>query len=578
MQPAASVKRYRIVVASPGDVQEERDLVQSAVDEVNRTLDLARSDVILTVSRLETDVYPGFHPEGPQGRVEEDLDIENCEILIGIFWKRFGSPVRGAASGTEHEIRKALSAQRQRGRPQVMLYFCDRQCRPETPEEADQVQKVKLFKAEMQQLGLYHCYGPPDEFGEKLRQHLTQYSFRVLAATGDSNAPDNSEFQLQASATVSSVRAEGLAEPLGEITLTQQGTMTDPTGLPHAVDVRVFTNVNLTNRLLAGDLTDAILVRYPPGAQSSVRLGRLAGANCIVFEGIPLRSGAGTGPGTFRILNLRGHANLLGWRGDHEPIQAYVQVDGIKVRDPQQTVAEIGMGLRFEVLDADGGAVPADEPAARLLQYRSERRRVVTLRYREGMPVAFRCKAPDPRQLHSALADHGFFESACFGLPVQAEDGACLVTGMADCGTQLVAVFANVPSGLRLLVSPTEVRASSGLGARLLQGSSILRPETDESQDSFEVARAVEVQLNMGTGMIAWEVVARDTPDPGFLDFAVYVVYSAQPDLGLPGLGTATVNGFLGPISTVTTAGAGPPVPRFADTSRGRHLFRIYRQ
>jgi hypothetical protein len=82
----------------------------------------------------------------------------------------------------------------------------------------------------------------------------------------------------------------------------------------------------------------------------------------------------------------------------------------------------------------------------------------------------------------------------------------------------------------------------------------------------------------MGTGMIAWEVVARDTPDLGLLDFAVYLDYKAHPDLCLPGLGMTTVNGFLGPSSVVIRAGAGGPVPRFADLSRMRHLFRIDRQ
>ena len=41
----------------------------------------------------ETDSAPGFHPEGPQGKIDADLGIANCDILVAIFWTKFGSPV-----------------------------------------------------------------------------------------------------------------------------------------------------------------------------------------------------------------------------------------------------------------------------------------------------------------------------------------------------------------------------------------------------------------------------------------------------------------------------------------------------
>ena len=67
--------------------------------------------------RWETDAYPGFHPEGPQGLIDAILRIEDCDILIGIFWKRFGTPVSDACSGTAHEFQRAYEAWQEHQRP-----------------------------------------------------------------------------------------------------------------------------------------------------------------------------------------------------------------------------------------------------------------------------------------------------------------------------------------------------------------------------------------------------------------------------------------------------------------------------
>jgi hypothetical protein len=55
--------------------------------------------------------------------IDDQLRIEECDILIGVFWKRFGTPVGDAESGTAHEIRRAIDTWNDRGTPQVMLYF-----------------------------------------------------------------------------------------------------------------------------------------------------------------------------------------------------------------------------------------------------------------------------------------------------------------------------------------------------------------------------------------------------------------------------------------------------------------------
>jgi hypothetical protein len=94
----------RVVVASPSDVQAERDVVPVVVDEVNRWI-ASLLGLRLEVGRWETDAYPAFHLEGPQALIDRVLRIEDSAIVIGIFWKRFGTPTKDGTTGTEHEIR-----------------------------------------------------------------------------------------------------------------------------------------------------------------------------------------------------------------------------------------------------------------------------------------------------------------------------------------------------------------------------------------------------------------------------------------------------------------------------------------
>ena len=116
----AHVRIVRVVVASPSDVLAERDSLPAVLEELNNGIARDRG-LRLELARWETDAYPGFHPNGPQGLIDPLLCIEDCDLLIGLFWKRFGTPVTDAQSGTEHEFRRAYNAWKQNRRPQIMV-------------------------------------------------------------------------------------------------------------------------------------------------------------------------------------------------------------------------------------------------------------------------------------------------------------------------------------------------------------------------------------------------------------------------------------------------------------------------
>jgi len=67
-------------VGSPGDVRAEREAVHRVCDELNRTAVRDRG-LVLEMAGSDTDAYPRFHPEGPQGLIDACPRIEDCRCL-----------------------------------------------------------------------------------------------------------------------------------------------------------------------------------------------------------------------------------------------------------------------------------------------------------------------------------------------------------------------------------------------------------------------------------------------------------------------------------------------------------------
>jgi hypothetical protein len=80
-----AVEIVRVVVVSPGDVMAERKANVSVVDGLNHRLAPAQG-CRLSVWRWETDARPGLHLDGPQGLIDERMQISDADVVIGIFW------------------------------------------------------------------------------------------------------------------------------------------------------------------------------------------------------------------------------------------------------------------------------------------------------------------------------------------------------------------------------------------------------------------------------------------------------------------------------------------------------------
>jgi hypothetical protein len=164
---------YKVIIASPSDVENERNIVSDVIDEVNTIF--KNEPVSLQLFRWETDVSPSFHPKGPQALIDKELDISNSDILIGVFYMRFGKQSSNYESGTVHEINQAIES---KNKTEIKLYFkkpVKINFENIDDETYEQYKKVKGFKEKIKTKSLICEFVEEEEFRLKLRKHLINF-------------------------------------------------------------------------------------------------------------------------------------------------------------------------------------------------------------------------------------------------------------------------------------------------------------------------------------------------------------------------------------------------------------------
>ena len=162
---ATQTTKYKILIASPSDVVEERKVIPKVIENWNST----NSDyygAILKPVLWEIDAIPEMGKR-PQDIINEQL-VNDCDILIGTFWTRLGTPTGKADSGTIEEIEEFL----EKNKP-VMLYFSSI---PIDPKKIDieQYKKLSDFRNECKENGLHTPYESIHQLEQKLQMHITK--------------------------------------------------------------------------------------------------------------------------------------------------------------------------------------------------------------------------------------------------------------------------------------------------------------------------------------------------------------------------------------------------------------------
>mgnify|MGYP000464593871 CR=1 FL=1 len=174
---------FRILIASPSDVTEEREIAVRTIQEWN-DLNAAERQLVLLPLRWETHSAPEYGKR-PQEIINRQV-VDHCDLLVGIFWTRIGSPTGLMDSGTIEEIERVASE----GKP-VMLYFSQEKHDPDKLD-LEQLAKLREFKKKTFPKALVENYAGVIEFKDKLSKQIEIQLRTLLAERNEIEFDDNS--------------------------------------------------------------------------------------------------------------------------------------------------------------------------------------------------------------------------------------------------------------------------------------------------------------------------------------------------------------------------------------------------
>lgn len=170
----STITKYKIFLASPSDLQDERASIDGVINELNLTFG-KQQDIHLELLKWETHSAPAISINHPQEIINSDLG-NDYDLFIGIIWKKFGTPTNEADSGTEEEFLNAYN--RFLANPtslQILFYF---NSKPVSMSEInpEQLLKIQNFKSDIgkNKKVLYWEYQDTQQLNKFLRIHIPQ--------------------------------------------------------------------------------------------------------------------------------------------------------------------------------------------------------------------------------------------------------------------------------------------------------------------------------------------------------------------------------------------------------------------
>ena len=152
-----------VMIASPGDVSEERNVIREVLHDWN-DINAVASNTMLSPVGWDTHSSPELGAR-PQELINSRI-LKDCDLLVGVFWTRLGTPTGKAESGTVEEIEEHIKA----GKP-AMIYFSSKPVAPESID-SNQYAAVQEFKTRCRELGLVEQFDDTNEFKSKFSKQL----------------------------------------------------------------------------------------------------------------------------------------------------------------------------------------------------------------------------------------------------------------------------------------------------------------------------------------------------------------------------------------------------------------------
>jgi hypothetical protein len=334
--------------------------------------------------------------------------------------------------------------------------------------------------------------------------------------------------------------------------------------------------------------------------------------NQVTFYGVPILPPSTTGSRVYRITNIRANANGISGGGPTPgTITGSVSIspaNAFTINQPLNTLAFVQAGLATSLRSLSNGGSLSVINAAQCSTNNGNGSNsgngfpVGLLRFSENFPTAFKTRmasasAPTVATTAQNIPGQVYNSESAFTInvnPTNGSTGVGVTAGLADFGTRLKAVFSNIPSGVSVFVSTTNVTTQSAAAA---SGSgnpyaSLVISETVPDSNSPATVSSTTTQASVGyapvtivngSGVAVWEVLGNNYTINQNFDFSVYVNYTGGAGTNTPTAGNLSVSQSLAPNATngafsatsATSASTSLPIPRFADTSTARTFLSV---
>ena len=176
-----------LFLASPSDLEAEREIVQKTVLRVNTTTGKIAGWSI-DLQRWEEST-PGYGR--PQSRINPGVD--SCDLFLGMLWRRWGQPTGKYTSGFEEEFCRALDRKKTTAKPEIWLFF---KAVDESyiDDAGPQLSKVLEFKKKLIQKNIlqFQEFKDTDKWKDRICDLLSMYIIRLARKQPQPTIPEQS--------------------------------------------------------------------------------------------------------------------------------------------------------------------------------------------------------------------------------------------------------------------------------------------------------------------------------------------------------------------------------------------------
>jgi len=312
-------------------------------------------------------------------------------------------------------------------------------------------------------------------------------------------------------------------------------------------------------------------------------------ASQVTFHGVPILAPAAGYARGIRITNVRSNAAGLPGGGSGLPaLTATITTSGsvtVNVTNPVQVVGSVQRGLTGSIRDANNsGSLASGGAGFSQCAGGASPVPVAMLRFIENFGTAFVTRVA-PTSAYSGqsgtpvqnVPGSVYNSESAFVFPAASASG--VVAGLADYGTRLKASFNNIPAGVRIFVSVTNLASNTSSAstsaptgnstssyAVLILGESAVDTggfppaaiPTTSVNGSPPATGLAELPVVNGAATAVWEVINANPSAPDAFQFGVWQQFPANG--AAPG--TATVSLSFAPTFPTNAAAASDPIGR----------------